>query len=310
MESQTAVPSKSKNALGRGLRSLIPGGLEKTTSRNQGVQSSALNYMDVEDLQAGCGQPRQNFDEHSLQELSASIREHGILQPIVIRRIGNDKFEIIAGERRWRAAKAAGLTVVPCIVSDIATQDVLKVALVENLQREDLNAIEEAESYQRLHDELGLTHDQIAQSVGKDRSTVANAMRLLKLPENVRQLVVSRRVSMGHARALLSLRRNDLIEKIATKIAEEQLSVRSTEKLVSKVILDEESVKDKSAVANRKILHLESAEERNVRRRIESCLATRVEIHHKKGKGTVVLHFSNIEELNDLIDKLTASESR
>lgn len=297
------TPARPRSALGRGLRSLIPDMQAKANTRVQGVASAALNYIDVEDLEAGCGQPRQNFDEQALQELSASIREHGILQPIVIRRKTDDKYEIVAGERRWRAAKAAGLTVVPCVVTDIATQDVLKVALVENLQREDLNAIEEADSYQRLHDELGLTHEQIAQAVGKDRSTVANAMRLLKLPENIRQLVVSRKVSMGHARALLSLRQNDLMEQIAEKIAEEQLSVRHTEKLVSEVVAKESHEK-----SDRKKLRSESPEERNVRRRIESHLGTRVEIRHIKGRGTISLHFSNIDQLNELIDMLTGKD--
>jgi ParB family chromosome partitioning protein len=301
MNSTTTNASRGKSVLGRGLRSLIPGAAESNTFEMQGVQSSALVYMDVDNLQAGSGQPRQSFDEQALGELAASIKEHGILQPIVIRRISNSKFEIVAGERRWRASKLAGLTVVPCIVSDIASQDVLKVALVENLQREDLNAIEEAESYQRLHVELGLTHDQIAHSVGKDRSTVANAMRLLKLPENVRNLVVNRKVSMGHARALLSLRQSDLIEQLAAKITNENLSVRHTEKLVSEAVADENALKP------RKALHIESSDERNVRRRIESHLGTRVEIHHKKGKGTVVLHFSDVNQLNDLVDQLTGN---
>lgn len=294
--------NRAKNVLGRGLRSLIPGAAEASVPVEQEVQSSALHYVDVDQLQAGSGQPRQTFDEEGLRELSASIKEHGIIQPLVIRRISYDKYEIVAGERRWRAAKAAGLTVVPCVVSDIASENVLKVAIVENIQREDLNAIEEAESYQRLHNELGLTHDQIAQAVGKDRSTVANAMRLLKLPENVRNLVVTRKVSMGHARALLALRQSDLIEELAAKIADENLSVRHTEKLVSEAVADERTNKD----VPRKTLHIETAQEREVRRRIESHLGTRVELHHKKGKGTIVLHFSDVNQLNDLIDQLTA----
>lgn len=302
MVSSSSAGARSKNVLGRGLRSLIPGIPESAPAPIQGVQSSALNYVDVDFLQPGSGQPRQNFDEKGLQELTASVREHGILQPLVIRRRQDDKYEIVAGERRWRAAKAAGLTVVPCVVSDIANSDVLKVALVENIQREDLNAIEEAESYQRLHEELGLSQDQIAQSVGKDRSTVANAMRLLKLPENIRQLVVDRKVSMGHARALLALRQNDLIETIAAKITDENLSVRSTEKLVSDVISEDET--EKLGKAKRKRLHVESVDERNVRRRIESRLGTRVEIRHQKGKGMILLHFSDIDQLNDLIDRL------
>lgn len=303
MEFLTNQSPRSKNALGRGLRSLIPGA-DEPDEMSKSVPGAALRNMDVRDLQPGSGQPRQAFDEESLKDLSASILEHGIIQPLVIRKLPKGKFEIIAGERRWRAAKAAGLTVVPCVVSDIATQDVIKVALVENIQREDLNAIEEAQSFQRLHEELGLTHDQIAQSVGKDRSTIANSMRLLKLPESVRALVVGKRVSMGHARALLSLRDNQRIELLAKKIAKEGLSVRATEKLVQK---DDRSNPEEGS-NQQKRLRTESVEERNIRRRLESALGTRVEIQHKKGKGTLTLHFSDIDQLNDLIDKMTKIE--
>jgi len=301
----SSTSSRPKNALGRGLRSLIPSRAEENVTEEQGVQSSALNYIDVDKIKPCASQPRQSFHEDSLSELSASIKEHGVLQPLVVRRLANDRYEIVAGERRWRASRAAGLSVVPCVVSDIANQDMLKVALVENIQREDLNAIEEAESYQRLHLELGLTHEQIATSVGKDRSTVANAMRLLKLPENVRRLVVNRKVSMGHARALLALRQNDLIEELAAKIADENLSVRHTEKLVSEAVSDEQSG---ARAGRRKTLHIESAQERNVRRRIEAHLGTQVEIHHRSGRGTIVVHFSDINQLNDLIDQLTGQD--
>jgi ParB family chromosome partitioning protein len=306
MKSESSSASRSKNALGRGLRSLIPSRIEEDVAEEQSVQSAALSYIEIDSIKPCAAQPRQSFHEDSLRELSASIKEHGILQPLVVRRTSYNTYEIVAGERRWRAARGAGLSVVPCVISDIANQDMLKVALVENIQREDLNAIEEAESYQRLHQELGLTHEQIAQSVGKDRSTVANAMRLLKLPENVRRLVVNRKVSMGHARALLALRQADLIEELAAKIADENLSVRHTEKLVSAAVADEASGADK--VQRRKTLHIESAQERNVRRRIEAHLGTQVEIHHRNGRGTIALHFSDINQLNDLIDQLTGQD--
>lgn len=304
MVSQSNQNARSKNVLGRGLRSLIPDAKDRSQSIEE-VKSTALNYIDVNKLSPGSGQPRQVFDEVGLEELCSSIKEHGILQPIVIRRTSQDDYEIVAGERRWRAAKRAGLTSVPCLISDIANHDVLKVALVENLQREDLNAIEEAESFQRLQDEFSLTHDQIAQAVGKDRSSVANSLRLLRLPEEVRQLVVTRTVSMGHARALLSLKQDSLIIKMANKIADEQLSVRAAEKLVSDTLAKQDSRAQKTA---RKKLKIESMEQRNVRRRLESHLMTRVDINQNRGKGTVVLHFSDIEQLNDLIEKIAPQE--
>lgn len=303
---QTRVESnpRARNVLGRGLSSLIPKSKSELLAL-ENADSGALMQISVKALTARVDQPRQHFSEEALKELTSSIKEHGVLQPLVVRRYGADAFEIIAGERRFRSAQRAGLDTVPCVVLDIANDDVLKIALVENLQREDLNAIEEAEGYRRLHEELNMTQEQIAQSVGKDRSTIANAMRLLKLPEGVRRLVIDKRVSMGHARALLALRDLDLIEQLADQIAHDGLSVRNTEALVQETLQDP----FRSQNNRRKVIKRESPEERAIRRDLETRFGTRVDLRHNKGKGAIVIQFAHLEQFNEILSKLLAGSS-
>lgn len=281
--------SRNRHALGRGLGSLIP------VSEPQG----ALQQISVDDLLPGDGQPRQHFNEAALAELSNSIAEHGIIQPLIVRKRLGGQHEIIAGERRWRAARLAGLKTVPCVISDIANQDTLTVALVENIQREDLNVIEEAESYQRLNDQMGLSQEQIAKAVGKDRSTIANALRLLKLPGKTQRLVVEKRMTMGHARALLSLRDTDLIQQIGDQIAEQGFSVRHTEELVQKRRLANKLSHKRVAGENHS-----SLEQREIRRKLEQLLATKVEFKEERGAGNMTIHFSSTEQLNSILDRL------
>jgi ParB family chromosome partitioning protein len=242
-------------------------------------------------------QPRTNFDETRLQELAESISSSGLVQPIVVRRKG-DRFEIVAGERRWRAAQIAGLLKVPVHVSDIADDKLLQTALIENIQREDLNPIEEALAYRRLADDSGLTQEQIAASVGKDRATVANHLRLLKLPEQVRARVAAGEVSMGHARALLSLEDPDTLLEAVDRVVSAGLSVRATEALARKLAAPPAEVAPPPVVE--KDVHTRQAEER-----LRVVLGTRVAIRRQGTGGRLEIEFVNEDELIRLYELLT-----
>jgi ParB family chromosome partitioning protein len=284
--------SQQRRSLGRGLSALIP----PKPSDPQGPAASSRGALSlpVEEILPGDAQPRQQFDEAKLEELAASIKSHGVIQPIVVRRRGA-QYEIVAGERRWRAAQKAGLREIPAVLSDVAPADALTIALVENLQREDLNPIEEAEAFHRLHEELGFSQQEIAEAVGKDRTTVANSLRLLKLPEAVRGQVLGGELTMGHARALLALEDKDEIERLGREVVKRGWSVRQTERAT-------QPAAPKSKRAGGK----ETEAERDVRQRIQRALGTKVEIKHKSGKGTVTVHFASYAELESLMARFGA----
>lgn len=292
-----------KRGLGRGLSALIP---PKPAEPEASSRSGALQ-LPVEQILPGDSQPRQKFDDVSLSELAESIRAHGVIQPIVVRKrplaagqtpsvlnAAPQQYEIIAGERRWRAAQKAGLKSIPVVVSDAAENDTLTLALVENLQREDLNPIEEAEAFHRLHESLGYTQQEIAEAVGKDRTTIANSLRLLKLPSPVRQQVLSGELTMGHARALLALDDAAEIEKLGREVVARKWSVRQTEKAAQ------------PATSRSKSKSKESESERDVRQRLQRALGTRVDLKQKAGKGTVTVHFSSFAELDSLLERFGA----
>jgi len=290
--------------LGRGLSALIPPKpVTEETSSSPSRAGQALQ-LPVEQILPGDAQPRQKFDDVALSELAESIRAHGIIQPIVVRQrpLQNQaagsamQYEIIAGERRWRAAQKAGLKSIPVVISDAAENDTLTLALVENLQREDLNPIEEAEAFHRLHETLGYTQQEIAEAVGKDRTTVANSLRLLKLPAPVRQQVLSGELTMGHARALLALDDADEIEKLGREVVARKWSVRQTEKAAQPA-----SPRSRSKTGGR-----ESEAERDVRQRLQRALGTKVELKQKGGKGSLVVHFSSFAELDSLLERFGA----
>ena len=243
-------------------------------------------------------QPRTRFDETKLQELAESISSTGLVQPIVVRRKG-ERFEIVAGERRWRAAQIAGLLKVPVHVSEIPDDKLLQTALIENIQREDLNPIEEALAYRRLADDSGLTQEQIAASVGKDRATVANHLRLLKLPEQVRVRVASGEVSMGHARALLSLEDPDTLLRAVDKVVAGGLSVRATEALARKLSTPPADAAAPSPVVEKDV-HTRQAEER-----LRVVLGTRVAIRRQGTGGHLEIEFVSEDELIRLYELLT-----
>jgi len=218
-------------ALGRGLGALIPSATPPTTPRDREREPARPADLDIDLLTPNPSQPRLHMDDARLDELAQSIRAHGVIQPVLVRKVG-DRIEIIAGERRWRAAQRAGLLKVPVVYRDIPDDQMLEVALIENIQREDLNPIEEAQAYRRLTDEFHLSQEAIAAGVGKDRATVANYMRLLKLPAEVRNEVASGGISMGHARALITLPTDTAQRTVAREVVARGLSVRETEALV------------------------------------------------------------------------------
>jgi len=284
---------EKRPALGKGLSALIPDAPEP-------VQSSPVE-ADIDRLAPNDFQPRVNVDDRRLRELAESIKANGIIQPIVVRRDG-DRFQIITGERRWRAARLAGLQRVPVVVREFAPgqeQSLLSMALIENIQREDLNPIDEALAYQRLSDEFHLTQEDIATAVGKDRASVANYVRLLKLPDEVRAEVASGRLSMGHARALLALRGETEQRRIARDIIARSLSVRETESLVKKIV---EGAAPSREVAPPKPadVHTRAAEDQ-----LKLLLGTKVRIVRSGQRGRIEIDFVSEEELIRIYEQLT-----
>ena len=281
--------AEKRPALGRGLSALIPESpLAPPASSEHPLE------VDIDLLRPNKFQPRTHMDDGRIDELSRSIRSNGVIQPIVVRKAERG-YEIVAGERRWRASQRAGLLKVPIVVRDIPDDRLLAAALIENIQREDLNPIEEAVAYRRLSDEFGLTQEQIAESVGKDRSSIANFVRLLKLPPPVRDLVASDALSMGHARALLGVPDEAVQTRLAKDIAEKKLSVRETEALVKRVTeppaAREETPKD---------VHTRAAEER-----LRFALGTRVRIQRKGKGGRIEIDFGDEDELQRIYEHLT-----
>jgi ParB family transcriptional regulator, chromosome partitioning protein len=255
-----------------------------------------LLSLPVEAIERNPKQPRSRFEEARLEELAASIREHGILEPILVRREGG-KYKILAGERRWRAAQRAGLKEIPAVVREASERQAFELALVENLQREDLNAVEEAEAYEVLLDDHKLTQDAIAQRVGKDRSTVANALRLLKLPSEVRDLVRDGRLDMGHARALLGLDGEEAIRRASQRVVREGLSVRATEALVRQL-----TRKSKPASAT-----TETPAVRALATRLQRRLGTRCRVVPRSAvAGKLEVEYTSLAELDGILAKIGA----
>ncbi len=275
-------------ALGRGLSALIPDApVIPATER-------ALE-IDTDRLRPNRFQPRVHVDDARIEELARSIRAHGIIQPIVVRPAGEDGYEIVAGERRWRASQRAGLLKVPVVVRDIPDERLLAAALIENIQRQDLNPIEEAQAYRRLGDDLGFTQEQIAEAVGKDRSSIANYVRLLRLPHEVRESVAAGALTMGHARAILGLPDEAAQLRVARDVVARTLSVRETETLVAKAT--------QPAVARaepQKDVHTRAAEDR-----LRFALGTRARIVRRRTGGRIEIDFGNENELQRLFEYLT-----
>jgi ParB family chromosome partitioning protein len=279
-----------RRALGRGLDALIPA--PTSTAPNK-----QYFLCPIEKVIARRDQPRRRFDEEALEELAQSIREQGIIQPLVVRRT-DDGFEIIAGERRWRAAQRAALHQVPVVVQDVSSDQAFEMALVENLQREDLNPLERAEAYQRLVDQHGLRQDDIARRVGKGRSTIANSLRLLALPRETQEQLVAGELSEGHARCLLSLTDEDALRAAAQRIIKQGLSVRQTEKLVRSALTPTKSPIPAPA---------ESPQITSLQNRLRQRLGCQVRIRDRDGRGhrgVLEIHYTNSNQLDGILDRL------
>lgn len=273
--------------LGRGLDALL--------SRNEDSSASveSLQNLEISVLQPGKYQPRTNMDQAALSELAESIKVQGIMQPILVRPIGAERYEIIAGERRWRAAKLAGLAEVPALIREVADESALAMSLIENIQRENLNPLEEALGIQRLINEFGMTHQTAGEALGNSRSTISNLLRLLNLSAPVQELMMQGKIDMGHGRALLALSPVDQI-KIANLIAYKQLSVRETEKLVNQI---EHPSTKKVKKQDRDLLRLQE----NVSERLGAQVAIK---SLKNGRGNIVIQYTSLDQLDDILSKL------
>jgi ParB family chromosome partitioning protein len=283
--------SAKKRGLGRGLDALLGGGSERSTG-----EPERLRELPIESLQPGKYQPRSHMDAERLQELADSIRAQGLIQPIIVRPVARDRYEIIAGERRWRAAQLASLREVPCVVRESDDHAALAMALIENIQREDLNPLEEALALQRLIDEFQLTHQQTAEAVGRSRAAVSNLLRLLELPDAIRKLVEARRIEMGHARALLTLAPAQA-ESLARQAAEEQWSVREIERRVQSIQRGEAAPPPAARKTDPDIQNLE--------RELGELLSAKVAVQHGRGgRGKLVVQYFSLDELEGILEKI------
>jgi len=301
-----STSKQNKDALGKGIRSLLQGidsDLKNTAGalQNNVVQEATSSMrIAVENIEPNPKQPRRDFEEASLQELANSIKLHDIIQPVTVAKLHGNKYRLIAGERRWRASKLAGLKDIPAYVRQANDQELLELALLENLQREDLNAMEIALSYKRMMDELSHTQEQVAERMGKDRSTVTNYIRLLRLPPDIQVAVRNGEISMGHARALINV---DTIDKqlyIFDEIKSKGLSVRQTELLVRNIYKDGEEKKAAPASLPQAYQKVED--------KLASHFSTKVKLRHSKnGSGQISFDYYSLEELNKLLDQMNIS---
>jgi len=296
--------AKNKDKIGKGLRALITNIDSPKTTKSQKKKivetlNQNINEIDIKLIEANPFQPRTEFNKEELKELSDSIGVHGLIQPITVRSIGGSKFQIISGERRWRASKMAGLKKLPAYVRVTDDQGLLEMAIVENIQRSDLNAMEVAVSFQRLIDECNISHEKMADRVGKSRSSITNYLRLLKLPPNIQKALKTDAISMGHARAMIGVQPKEAQLDIFKRVIAGGLSVRATEELIKGF---------KGAAAPKKKNKKQTAEHPEVvkiKKRLRSYFGTKVDIkRNNKGKGSIQIHFGSDDELNDILDSI------
>ncbi len=292
----------SKRGLGKGLDALLSTSSMAREKQQLATHSQSLSSdgeladISINQLKPGVYQPRKEMSQEALEELSASIQSQGIIQPIVIRPLGTESYEIIAGERRWRAARHAGLTSVPCLIKSVDDKAAIAMSLIENIQREDLNAIEEAQALSRIQSELSLTHQQVADVIGKSRATVSNLLRLNQLEDQVKALVVDKLLDMGHARALLMLE-GDIQVSVAEQVAKKQLTVRQTEQLIKKTLAPK-SVKEKPEVTEQTL---------QLSEKLAQFLQTKVSVQlTDKGQGKISIDVSNEAQLEEILKVLAS----
>lgn len=289
----TGKEKKGRRALGRGIEALFP---PRPAPATPDYGAQAVFSCPIERVAPQRAQPRKHFDDAALEELAATIREHGIIQPLVVRRVADDRYELIAGERRWRAAQRAGKKEVPVVVKDVSPEAAYELALVENLQREDLNPIEVAEAYARLLEGRGGSQEELAQRLGKSRVTVTNALRLLRLPEEVRDMVRDGALSEGHGRALLGAQDVESMVVLARRASREGLSVRKIESLVRRARRTPEEREPDAKNANL----------RDLEARLGRRLGTRTAVEHKGPGGKLVIHYTDLDALDRILDLLDA----
>lgn len=295
-----SAKSKKNRGLGRGLDALfaeqapiMPDNRVETEEKSNSHVGDKVLYIDINDIKPNAEQPRKTFDKEKISELSQSIIEHGIIQPLVVRKSGKH-YEIVAGERRWRAAREAELSVVPCIVRQFSDEENMLVAIIENMQREDLNPIEEAMGLEQMISAYGMTQEEVSKSVSKSRPYITNTLRLLKLPEEIKALVSEGKISTGHARTLITVKNKTKQEELCKKIIKDGISVRDVERLAS----------EEKKTRKKPLKRVKSPDTLNVERELKEIYGTKVTINSRGNKGTVELEFYSKDELNRLIDLL------
>jgi ParB family chromosome partitioning protein len=289
------MTSRKKPVLGRNLSSMLS---QTTLKQVQSEFRDELHHLPLDVIRPGRYQPRSVFDEDKLAELADSIRAQGVVQPVVVRPVGDDEYELIAGERRWRAAQIAGIDDIPAVVRDVPDEVSVAIALIENIQREDLNPLEEATALRRLIDDFQMTHQEAADAIGRSRAAVSNLLRLLELMQEVKDMIDMRLIEMGHARALLSLD-DDLQVQAAREVVRKRLSVRDTENLVRR--LQQSKKKKGSRRVDPDILSLQN--------RLGETLGARVRIQHQaSGKGKLVINYNNSDEFEGILERLDLSD--
>lgn len=282
--------AKAKGGLGKGLEALFA---------DNSTDEAAVSTLAVSEIEPNRGQPRKQFDPAALADLADSIRQHGVLQPLVVRPMPDGSYQLVAGERRWRAARMAGLSQVPVVIKELSDSETMALALIENLQREDLNAIEEAMGYRDLMENFGLTQEQVSAKVGKSRPVVTNALRLLGLPEEVRGLLSEGKLSAGHARALLSLGEEELIRQAAADTVKKGLSVRQVEALAKRQKQQKAAPKPQNAWDQSFFAEVELA--------LSRCLARKVKVEGENGRGRLVIEFYDEDDLRSIASSLEKS---
>ena len=295
-----SAKAKKNRGLGRGLDALfaeqapiMPDNRVETEEKSNSHVGDKVLYIDINDIKPNAEQPRKTFDKEKISELSQSIIEHGIIQPLVVRKSGKH-YEIVAGERRWRAAREAELSVVPCIVRQFSDEENMLVAIIENMQREDLNPIEEAMGLEQMISAYGMTQEEVSKSVSKSRPYITNTLRLLKLPEEIKALVSEGKISTGHARDLITVKNKTKQEELCKKIIKDGISVRDVERLAS----------EEKKTRKKPLKRVKSPDTLNVERELKEIYGTKVTINSRGNKGTVELEFYSKDELNRLIDLL------
>jgi ParB family chromosome partitioning protein len=292
-----------RKALGRGLESLLPSRPAATHIAMPATQPAAsAQEIQVDSIDPNPYQTRRRINEAALEELAESIRANGVVQPVVLRPIASGRFQLVAGERRWHASKRAGKTTIPAVVRQISNEQAMEITIIENLQREDLNPVEQARAFERLSREFGLTQEQIASRTGKDRASIANFIRLLKLPDDIKNALEAGAMSFGHGKVLLALAGfPEHMERAAREIIEKQLSVRQTEDLVGR-LLNPQAGEQKQEKAAAPV----DPNVREAQRSLESSLGIKVEIQDRKGKGKIILKYGSLEDFDRIVEALAA----